>query len=89
MYMCGQDKDIDANLRGMDARPRQIIQRTAYPMSKGPLTADKIKSGFSLTLSKWKSATVARTVSTYDDVSPHSPSASPSPIVRNISNACS
>ncbi|MFN5686342.1 hypothetical protein, partial [Bradyrhizobium sp.] len=65
----------------MNAKPRQIADCAADTVIERSLADNQVKAGFDLPIAKWKAAAVAGAVSAYDDVSPHAPSASASPMI--------
>jgi hypothetical protein len=85
----GQNQDVRAYLGRMDAEPSEIVERAANAMVERAFANDKVEAGFNLSVSKWQTTTVARTVAADNDVPPHAPSASASPMICKIPRACS
>lgn len=87
--MGGENQDVHAHLGWIEAEPNQIAQRTADPVIERAFAHDQVEAGFDLAVAEWQPAAVAQAVATNDDVSSHAPSASASPMICRMPNACS
>jgi hypothetical protein len=73
----------------MNAETREICDRATNSVIERLFADDQIEARLDFTIFEWKVAAIARSVSPDDNVSPHAPSASASPMIFKIPNACS
>lgn len=89
MNVRGQDQEIHAHLGWVYGKLSQMAECVADPVIERSLAGDQVEAGFEFTVAERQPIAVARAVAADDDVWSHAPSASASPMICRMPNACS